>query len=124
MTTSPSHLDSAFVERQRERLLQLRAELLRTTGATELEETDLQDQFVEDAQELEDDAQRLNILENDGALARRNLDRVRAIERALQKIDDGTYGFSDQSRKPIAREHLEAVPEAVLAKGEVADEAP
>ncbi len=123
MTTSAPHLDSAFIERQRERLLQLRAELLRTTDATEVEETDLQNQFVEDAQELEDDAQRLNILENDGALARRNMDRVRAVERALQKIDDGTYGFSDQSRKPIAREHLEAIPEAVLAKGEVADDA-
>ena len=83
VTTSASHLDKAFVEAQRQRLLQLRAELLRTTDAVGVEETDLQNRFVEDAQEREDDSQRLNILENDGALALRNMDRVRAVERAL-----------------------------------------
>ena len=123
MTTSASHLDKAFVEAQRQRLLQLRTELLRTTDAVGVEETDLQNRFVEDAQEREDDSQRLNILENDGALALRNMDRVRAVERALQKIDDGTYGLSDLSRKPIARDVLEAVPESVLARGESADDA-
>ena len=123
MSTSSSHLDKAFIETQRQRLVQLRTELLGTTGAVEVEETDLQNRFVEDAQEREDDSQRLAILENDGALALRNMDRVRAVERALQKIDDGTYGFSDQSQKPIPRERLEAVPEAVLAMGEDADDA-
>ncbi|MET0229509.1 MAG: TraR/DksA family transcriptional regulator [Rhodanobacteraceae bacterium] len=123
MSTSSSHLDKAFIETQRQRLVQLRTELLGTTGAVEVEETDLQNRFVENAQEREDDSQRLAILENDGALALRNMDRVRAVERALQKIDDGTYGFSDLSRKPIPRERLEAVPEAVFAKGEGAEDA-
>ena len=118
MTSTSKHLDNVFVEQQRQRLVKLRAELLSATSATEVEETDLQDQFVQDAQELEDDSQRLTILENDGALARRNMERVRTVERALQKIEDGTYGFSDLSNKPISRDLLEVMPETVLAKGE------
>lgn len=118
MISTTKHLDNVFVEQQRQRLVKLRAELLSATSAAEVEETDLQDQFVQDAQELEDDAQRLTILENDSALARRNMERVRAVERALQKIDDGTYGLSDLSNEPISRDLLEAVPESVLAKGE------
>ena len=124
MTGTSKHLDDAFVEQQRQRLVKLRADLLSATSAAEVEETDLQDQFVQDAQEREDDSQRLNILEDDGALARRNMDRVRAVERALQKIEDGTYGFSDLSNKPISRELLDAMPETILAKGEQAPKAP
>lgn len=120
MTRTATHLDKAFIEQQRQRLLQLREELLSATNATESEETDLQSQFVDDAQELEDDSQRLAILENDSALARRNMERVRAVDRALEKIEEGTYGLSDLSNQPISREVLEVLPETVLAKGESA----
>ena len=118
MTNNSTHPDDAFIARQRERLIQLRAELLSVIDSTVAEETDLQNRFVDDAQELEDDSQRLNILDNDAALVQRNRERVRAVERALQKIEDGTYGFSDLSNRPIARELLEAIPETVLAKDE------
>jgi hypothetical protein len=40
--------------------------------------------------------------------------RLRAIDRALAKIDEGTYGLSDVSGDPIPRARLEAMPEAVL----------
>jgi len=40
--------------------------------------------------------------------------RLRAIDRALAKIDEGTYGLSDMSGKPIPKASLEATPEAVL----------
>jgi RNA polymerase-binding transcription factor len=40
--------------------------------------------------------------------------RLRAIERALAKIDEGTYGLSDLSGDPIPKGRLEAMPEAVL----------
>jgi DnaK suppressor protein len=38
--------------------------------------------------------------------------RIQHVERALQKIEEGTYGFSDDSGEPIPRGRLEAVPEA------------
>jgi DnaK suppressor protein len=36
------------------------------------------------------------------------------IERALAKIDDGTYGTCDRCGKPIAQGRLQAAPESVL----------
>jgi DnaK suppressor protein len=38
--------------------------------------------------------------------------RFQAVERALQKIEEGTYGLSDDSGEPIPRGRLEAMPEA------------
>ena len=113
MTSKTSALDSAFIEQQRRRLLALHAELLETARTTAAEETDLQDRSLDDAQEYEDDAQKLAILETDASLARRAMDRVRAVERALQKIEDGTYGVSDVSNERIPKSHLEVVPEAI-----------
>lgn len=39
--------------------------------------------------------------------------RLATLERALEKIREGTYGLSDASREPIPRVRLEAVPEAI-----------
>ncbi len=46
----------------------------------------------------------------------RNVDetRLRRIERALQKVAEGSYGYSDRSGDPIPRSRLQAVPEATL----------
>ena len=39
--------------------------------------------------------------------------RLEHVERALQKIEEGTYGLSDESGEPIPKGRLEAVPEAI-----------
>ncbi|MDQ3589770.1 MAG: TraR/DksA C4-type zinc finger protein [Actinomycetota bacterium] len=39
--------------------------------------------------------------------------RLENVERALQKMEEGTYGLSDESGEPIPKGRLEAVPEAV-----------
>ena len=44
--------------------------------------------------------------------------RLRVVERALQKIDEGTYGLSDASGKPIPKDRLESTPEAILTAQE------
>lgn len=49
------------------------------------------------------------------ANARRILAR---IERAMEKLDDGTYGLSDRSGKPIPEARLEAIPYATLTADE------
>ena len=59
-----------------------------------------------------DQSTRLNDLDveaDEGALDRVTLAQ---IERALHRIDDGTYGVSEFSGKPIPKERLEAVPYA------------
>jgi DnaK suppressor protein len=35
------------------------------------------------------------------------------VRRALQKIEEGTYGICDATGEPIPRGRLEAVPEAI-----------
>ena len=39
------------------------------------------------------------------------------IERALERIDDGTYGLCERCGEPIAAERLEALPYAVRCVG-------
>ncbi|HKD54381.1 MAG TPA: hypothetical protein VKB72_09165 [Steroidobacteraceae bacterium] len=118
MSTGKSSLDPAFIDRQREYLLRLRTTLRSAARATEAEEGEVRGEVVDAAREYEDDAQELDALEVDGNLVVRDLDRLQRVERALEKIDDGTYGVSDLSGQPISRERLEAVPEAILTLSE------
>jgi DnaK suppressor protein len=111
-------LDAGFLERQRQRLLALREELRNTTEAVETEESTLNSESTLQANEYEDDAQKLDSLEREGNLARRDLERLAGVERALGKIDAGTYGFSDVSGQRIPDDRLEAMPEAVSTVAE------
>jgi DnaK suppressor protein len=118
MTSGKSNLDPAFIERQREYLLRLRASLKSALEATETEEGELRGAAAGAPREYEDDAQELDALGADDDVVGRDLDRLQRVERALKKIDDGTYGVSDLSGQMIPRERLEAVPEASLTLSE------
>jgi len=41
-------------------------------------------------------------------------EQLAAVEHAIQKFDDGTYGLCDSCGKPIPPERLEALPQATL----------
>ena len=107
-------LSREFIERQRRRLLALRHQLL---GG---EEDDLagkrafQLQHGEEAGEEEDDAQDLAQQEVDQALHDVDDHRVANIERALQKIAEGSYGLSDLSGEPIPKARLQYQPAATM----------
>jgi DnaK suppressor protein len=118
MTTVKSGIDGAFVERQRQQLLRLRATLVAAAQAAESEEGDVKTQRTGDTLELEEDAQGLDALEREGNLVVRDVERLERVNRALKKIEEGTYGLSDRSGKPIPRERLEAVPEALYTLSE------
>jgi len=115
MNASSSGLDPAFIRRQHQRLVELRAQLRRATRAGEAEEGGLNAQSQNEAHEFEDDAQKLAMLEVEGTLVAHDLRRLALVERALSKIEDGTYGLSDVSGRPIAKARLEATPEAIDA---------
>jgi DnaK suppressor protein len=51
-------------------------------------------------------------------LANRSIRRLAQIARALAKIADGTYGFSDVSGQRIPMDRLEAMPEATITVAE------
>jgi DnaK suppressor protein len=53
--------------------------------------------------------------------AARTLDaKLRDVERALEKLDAGTYGTCDVCGRPIAPERLEAIPWAVMCVDDAA----
>lgn len=114
-------LGAKFLDQQRQRLLALRRQLLGGEETTLAKERDFQVQHGEEAAEEEDKAQDMERLEVEQALHDVDDQRVANIERALQKLEDGTYGLSDLSGKPILQARLEATPEAVLTAQEEAE---
>lgn len=105
--------DAAFLERQRQALLRLRETLLAAARLAEADEADVRAQRTSGAGEHEDDSQGLDQLERDGNLVVRDVGRLERVDRALKKIEEGSYGLSDESGEPISRERLEAIPESL-----------
>ena len=94
----------------------LRAE--RAEVATLLRDTEeaatLDDQASDIPQDFGDAGLPLTEEANDEAVAATLRDRLAAIDRALARIEAGTYGRSVLSGKPIPDERLEADPAAEL----------
>jgi DnaK suppressor protein len=114
MTSRPSSLEPAFIASQREKLVTEHTRL-----ALALERQDNDDRLVAgadagQANEREDSAQALTITESNDSVSATLAERRGRIERALAKIDEGTYGLSDQSGEPIDLARLQAYPEATL----------
>ena len=118
MANAP-HLDAAFIERQRQRLSKVRAELSADTQSSEAVESDIRSESANSgSREYEDDAQRLDFLDREESEVTRHVERLRQVNRALEKIQLGTYGLSDESGAPIPRDRLEAVPESIFTFAE------
>ncbi len=104
-------------EQARARLLAERAEvegLLRDT-----ERAGRQDRETEaETGDMADAAQPLAAEGQDDAVAETLRNRLAALDRALKRLDDGTYGRSVRSGAPIPAERLEADPAAELTVGE------
>ena len=95
----------------RQKLLEWRSQLLRETGETLLS---LQNESLNEP-DLADRA----TLETDRSLELRTRDRQRKligkIDSALRRIDDGTYGYCEETQNPISLRRLEARPIATLS---------
>jgi DnaK suppressor protein len=99
-------------ERARELLAAERArleELLNLTVSDELSDLD-----------EEEDPQQLGDAELDAGLAERYAADLLAVERAEERLEEGTYGLSILSGKPIPDERLEVFPTAELTVEEQA----
>jgi DnaK suppressor protein len=118
MTAKAHPLDPAFVEKQRQALLKLRVVLVNAARDREADESEIKEESAGGPREFEDDAQKLATLELDGNLVVRDVARLDRVDRALKKIEEGTYGASDQSGQLIPKERLEAVPESIYTLAE------
>ena len=101
-------------DQARARLTAERAEVERLLRETEAEARTWQEgQFGEPA-DTADPAQTLTAEDMANAVTSRFRDRIATIDRALRRLDDGTYGRSVRSGQPIPRERLVADPAAEL----------
>ena len=104
-------MNSTMVEYFRRKLRQWRAELM--TESTETLHS-LQNGGVNEA----DVADRASV-ETNRTLELRTRDRARKlilkIDEALERIEDGTYGYCEETHEPISLSRLEARPIATLS---------
>ena len=105
-------LDQQFVESQRERLLGLRDELVRIREGMADDERDLAETEGETTLDSGDLSQDMFTREMDASIGEQVERRLGEVDRALRKIEESTYGLSDESGEPIPRGRLEAIPEA------------
>jgi DnaK suppressor protein len=95
----------------RQKLLRWRIELLQESNETlqHLQEESLSEPDIADRASLE----------TDRALELRTRDRERKliskIDEALKRIEDGTYGYCEETAEPISLRRLEARPIATLS---------
>jgi DnaK suppressor protein len=109
-----TELDENFIAKQKERLQSLREELLRIMRTAEEDERTRTEQDVDFTEHDAGDMSRdIFDREIDATIVEQVEQRLAIVERALQKIEEGTYGHSDVSGEPIPRGRLEAVPEAI-----------
>ncbi len=103
-------MNSMQLEYFRQKLLKWRSELLAESNETL---SSLQNESLAES-DLSDRA----MLETDRAIELRTRDRERKliskIDGALRRIDEGNYGFCEETSEPIAIRRLEARPIATL----------
>ena len=108
---SEEFMNPLQVEYFRQKLLRWRADLLREADGTLLS---LSQGGIHEA-DITDRAS----VETDRALELRTRDRARKliskIDQALQRIENGSYGYCEESGEPIGLKRLEARPIATLS---------
>ena len=108
------------VERARALLAAKRDELQKLLAETETAGREDRSSEDEKGTDVADPAQSLTQQGMDDAIAESLRDRLAALERAEQRLADGTYGRSVLSGKPIPDARLEADPAAELTVEEAA----
>jgi DnaK suppressor protein len=108
-----TELDQEFIAQQKERLQDLKAELERVRdGVQEDEKFRAEEEGDLTQHDSGDMSKSLFTREVDATVERQVERRLEHVERALRKIEEGTYGLSDDSGEPIPKGRLEAMPEA------------
>lgn len=107
-------LDESFVNDQKQRLLELKAELERMRDGLDEDQRDRADgegDYTEhDSGDL---SQSIFSREMDATIEGQVGRRLEDVERALEKIEEGSYGVCDDTGEEIPKGRLEAVPEAI-----------
>ena len=97
----------AFLKKMREKLLEMRAQLLRNVQSDLHEGREQTKDEGMDTYDIASDARdrEISLILND-----RDRDKALAIDDALARIDEGSYGACDSCESDIAEARLEALP--------------
>ncbi len=114
MSKQDDPLDSDFIQSQRQRLEAMQSELRASLEFREDNELQMQEARMNTSHASGGDAQESALQDNDRAVRAHGRMRLQTIHRALEKIQDGSYGRSDESGDPIPRARLLAVPASLL----------
>ena len=110
-------LDGTFIEQQREKLLQSRGQLQETISSLEQEALSLRSRSSRPHDETNEvfDTTQTEIDEQQRSM---EASRLGEVDRALSKMDNGSYGYCEASGEPIDRARLEAQPAAQYSLAE------
>jgi DnaK suppressor protein len=108
-----TELDEKFIAQQKQRLQELKEELLRVRRGMGEDERQRSEEERDTQLDSGDMSQEMFTREMDATIGEQVERRLKDVDRALQKIEEGTYGICDNTGEPIPRGRLEAVPEAI-----------
>ena len=113
MSKQSAPLDPDFIQQQRQQLETLQAELQASVEFRHEDDLHLQSDRENQSDAMGGDAQHIALEDNNRAISAHTQMRLDAVQRALAKIEDGSYGRSDESGDAIPRDRLEARPESL-----------
>lgn len=109
-----SKLDAGFVEEQKRRLLEIKAELERISEGMERDQRDrAEDQDDQTEHDSGDLSQQIFTREMDATIEGQTDRRLQDVDRALEKVEEGSYGICDDTGEEVPKGRLEAMPEAI-----------
>ncbi len=108
-----TQLDEQFVEQQRGRLNELKEELLEMRRGMQEDEQDRSQDEQDGELDSGDMSQQIFSREMDATLGEQMEHRLAYVDRALEKVEEGSYGICDDTGEEIVKGRLEAVPEAI-----------
>ncbi|MGB3632691.1 MAG: TraR/DksA C4-type zinc finger protein [Rubrobacteraceae bacterium] len=106
-------LDKDFIAQQKERLQDLKEELVQMRRGMEEDERDRSQDEQDGELDSGDMSQQIFSREMDASIGEQLEHRSGYMDRALKKIEEGSYGICDDTGEEIAKGRLEAVPEAI-----------
>jgi DnaK suppressor protein len=107
-----SDFSNEFIEEQKQKLLETKQTILESFRNFSTETKDLGSETLA---EEGDQAQKLLDQKLAISLREKDLKKLREIDYALQKIEDGTYGYCEESGEPIELKRLQKQPWARLS---------
>jgi DnaK suppressor protein len=101
------HFDEKFITEQKNLLLKFREQTINDIGQKSNDDLHVDsDEVIEDG----DQAQTYLNQNLSFGLRERELTKLREIEAALSRIEDGSYGICEEFEEPISKKRLQKVP--------------